>query len=58
MGIQREIWQDHIAGNLFKNNEFLLASVDASQHVMQGKVVHIPQAGAPAGVLDMVCLLS
>ncbi len=51
MGIQREIWQDHIAGNLFKNNEFLLASVDASQHVMQGKVVHIPQAGAPPTVV-------
>lgn len=46
MAIQREIWQDHIEGNLFKNNEFLLASTDASQFVLQGKVVHIPQAGA------------
>lgn len=45
MGIQREIWQDHIEGNLFKNNEFLLASTDAGQFVLQGKVVHIPQAG-------------
>ncbi len=45
MAIQREIWQDHIVGNLFKNNEFLLASTDASQFVLQGKVVHIPQAG-------------
>jgi len=50
MAIQREIWQDHIAGNLFKNNEFLLASTDASQFVLQGKVVHIPQAGAVASV--------
>lgn len=50
MAIQREIWQDHIAGNLFKNNEFLLASTDASQFVLQGKVVHIPQAGAAATV--------
>ena len=46
MAIQREIWQDHIEGNLFKNNEFLLASTDAAQYVLQGKVVHIPQAGA------------
>lgn len=45
MAIQREIWQDHIEGNLFKNNEFLLASTDAGQFVLQGKVVHIPQAG-------------
>ncbi len=50
MAIQKEIWQDHIEGNLFKNNEFLLASTDAGQHVMQGKVVHIPQAGAKATV--------
>src|SRR3954468_21515304 len=46
MAIQKEIWQDHIEGNLFKNNEFLLASTDAGQFVLQGKVVHIPQAGA------------
>lgn len=50
MAIQREIWQDHIEGNLFKNNEFLLASTDAGQYVLQGKVVHIPQAGAGANV--------
>lgn len=46
MAIQKEIWQDHIEGNLFKNNDFLLASADAGQYVLQGKVVHIPQAGA------------
>jgi hypothetical protein len=45
MAIQREIWENHIEGNLFKNNEFLLASYDAGQYVLQGKVVHIPQAG-------------
>lgn len=50
MAIQKEIWQDHIVGNLFKNNEFLLASTDASQFVLQGKVVHIPQAGATTNV--------
>ena len=50
MGIQREIWQDHIEGNLFKNNEFLLASTDAGQYVLQGQVVHIPQAGATPNI--------
>ncbi len=51
MAIQREIWQDHIEGNLFKNNEFLLASTDAGQYVLQGKVVHIPQAGAAPNIV-------
>jgi len=51
MAIQKEIWQDHIEGNLFKNNEFLLASTDVGQHVLQGKVVHIPQAGVTATVV-------
>lgn len=49
-GISVEVWQNHIKGNLFKNNEFLLASVDAGQYVVQGKIVHIPQAGAVPGV--------
>jgi hypothetical protein len=51
MAIQKEIWQDHIEGNLFKNNEFLLASTDVGQYVLQGHVVHIPQAGAVANVV-------
>ena len=50
MAIQREIWQDHIEGNLFKNNEFLLASTDAGQYVLQGRVVHIPQAGVTPNI--------
>ncbi len=50
MAIQKEIWEDHIEGNLFKNNEFLLASTDAGQFVLEGKVVHIPQAGATPNV--------
>lgn len=45
MAVTKEVWQDHIEGNLFKNNEFLLSSVDESQYVLEGKVVHIPQAG-------------
>lgn len=51
MAIQKEIWQQHIEGNLFKGNEFLLASTDASQYALMGKVIHIPQAGALATVV-------
>lgn len=51
MSIQKEIWEDHVEGNLYKNNEFLLASTDASQFVMQGKVVHIPQSGGTANIV-------
>ena len=50
MSVVPEIWTDFIVGNLFKNNEFLLQSVDESQYVLQGSVVHVPQAGAPSGV--------
>lgn len=50
MSVVPEIWTDFIVENLFKNNEFLLQSVDESQYVLQGSVVHVPQAGAPSGV--------
>ncbi len=45
-----EIWTDYIVENLFKNNEFILRSIDESQYVLNGAVVHVPQAGAPSGV--------
>ena len=44
MAVTPEIWTDFIVGNLFKNNEFLLESIDESQFVLMGKVVHVPQA--------------
>ena len=43
MAIQREIWQDHIEGNLFKNNEFLLASTIAQ---IQQSIIDAKQADA------------
>lgn len=49
-GVTPEIWTDYIVGNLFKNNEFLLNSIDESQYVVGGSVVHIPQAGSVSGV--------
>jgi len=49
-GVTPEIWVDYIIGNLFKNNEFLLNSIDESQYVIGGSCVHIPQAGASSKV--------
>ena len=49
--IQAEVWENHIEGNLFKNNEFILSSVDAGEYVMAGVVVHIPTAGNKANVV-------
>ena len=50
MAVIPEVWTEYIVENLFKNNEFILASIDESQYVLQGSVVHIPQAGAPSAV--------
>lgn len=49
MAVQKEIWVNHIIGNLFKNNEFLNNAYNADQYVLSGKVVHIPQAAAAPG---------
>jgi hypothetical protein len=49
-GINVEIWQNFIVENLFKNNEFLNKSVDVSGFVLNGSVVHIPNAGNPSSV--------
>lgn len=50
MAVTPQIWTNYIVGNLFKNNEFLLQSIDESEYVIAGSVVHIPQAGAVSGV--------
>lgn len=50
MAVNKEIWVNHIIGNLFKNNEFLNYAFNADQYVLQGKVVHIPQAAAAPSV--------
>ncbi|WP_299282155.1 P22 phage major capsid protein family protein [uncultured Porphyromonas sp.] len=46
MALQKEIWLDHLVGNLFPDNSFLSKSFNADQFVRAGKVVHIPNAGA------------
>lgn len=50
IGVTPEIWTNYIVENLFKDNEFLLQSIDESQYVIGTGVVHIPQAGSPSGV--------
>ena len=51
MAIQKEIWTNHIQANLFKDNEFLNYAFNADQYVLEGKVVHIPNAGSTATIV-------
>ncbi len=51
MAIQKEIWTKYIQENLFKDNEFLNYAFNADQYVLEGKVVHIPNAGSTANVV-------
>lgn len=50
MAIQKEIWTKDIIENLFKNNEFAELAFNADSYVLDGKVVHIPQAGSPSAI--------
>lgn len=50
-GVQVEIWQEYIAGNLFKANPFMSYMRNADSYVLMGKVVHIPQAGSKANTV-------
>jgi hypothetical protein len=45
MAIQKEIWQQDIQEQIFKDNTFLRKSFNADMYVVQGKIVHIPQSG-------------
>ncbi len=51
MAVQKEVWQNDIIEGLYKDNQFLTMSTNEDQYVLAGKVVHIPQAGAPANVV-------
>lgn len=51
MAIQKEIWQQSIVEGLFASNSFLSKAFNADEYVNAGKVVHIPQAGAPSAVV-------
>ena len=51
MAVQKEIWQRTIIEGLFADNTFLAKAVNDDMYVNEGKKVHIPNAGAPAGVV-------
>lgn len=50
MAIQKEIWMSAIVEGLFASNGFLSKAFNADEYVINGKTVHIPNAGAPSGV--------
>lgn len=49
MAIEVEIWRNDIVEALYKDNGFLRRCFNADEFVLQGKVVHIPQAGTNSG---------
>lgn len=51
MAIQKEIWTQYIQESLFKDNDFLNYAFNADQFVLEGKVVHIPNAGATQNIV-------
>lgn len=51
MAVQKEIWQRTIVEGLFADNLFLSRAVNDDMYVNEGKKVHIPNAGAPSGVV-------
>lgn len=46
MAIQKEIWMSTIVEGLFADNSFLSKAINADEFVKEGKIVHIPNAGA------------
>lgn len=51
MGVQKQIWEDFIVQNLYKDNAFLEKFKNRDRNVKEGKIVHIPQAGQRAATL-------
>lgn len=51
MGIETEVWVTYIKEKLFKVNPFLAFATNHDDKVLGGKVVHLPQAGAPSAVV-------
>lgn len=52
MGLEVEIWKRDIEEKLLKDNTFLNYFSDVSgDNIVQGKLVHIPQAGEPSKVV-------
>lgn len=50
MAVNKEMWRPDIVESLFKSNAFLRRAFNADDMVVGGRIVHIPQAGAPSSV--------
>lgn len=50
MAIQKEIWKKDIVEGLYADNQFLSTFDQAGPELINGRVVHIPQAGAASNV--------
>lgn len=51
MALQKEVWRPDIIEFLEQDNEFMRYCFDADEFVVQGKIVHIPNAGTPANIV-------
>ncbi|MRM86424.1 hypothetical protein D1002_11130, partial [Riemerella anatipestifer] len=52
MGLEKEIWKSTIEEKLLQDNSFLNHISDVSEdNIVNGKIVHIPQAGEPSKVV-------
>lgn len=51
MGVRKEIWLRDIIEKFFPDNSFAAKSVNDDAFVESGKKVHVPNAGAPSGVV-------
>lgn len=52
MALNTEIWQKYIMGQLYKDNEFLNYAASVSDdNIVNGKIVHIPNAGSKPGTV-------
>lgn len=51
MAIQKEIWQNHIEEEIFKDNSFLQHTHRADEYVVNSRAVHIPQSGGSGNVV-------
>lgn len=51
MAVEKEIWINSIVEGLFADDSFLAKAFDADEFVVEGKTVHIPNAGAPSNVV-------
>lgn len=48
--LQKEFWEEEIEGNLYSDNKFLSTFKKVDKARINGRVVHIPQAGAGGNV--------